>query len=346
MLIGLFGVIGAGHGESLAKDQAPLSRPLFESEAALAVTLEAPWPDVVNKAASEVRHPAVLSYVDAAGRAHRLDATVQTRGISRRKLCGVPPLRLRFEPDAAVGTEFAGQRSLKLVTHCNAGPRWTQYYVQEWLAYRIYRGLTEHSFKVRALDITYRGLSGGRRDSPQFGFLIEDVDHMARRNGRKESKQARFAPREFDAVAMTRFMLFQYLIGNTDWEVMSGPKPDRCCHNVRVTQAKGVDGMIAVPYDLDSAGLVDATYAGPHESLPIRDVKQRLFRGFCRHNEALEPVRREFLDRRESIEALIDREPRLNTQRRRAVQGYVDEFYRTLSSDARFAREITAKCRK
>lgn len=322
------------------------NRPLFASDAALAVTLQAPWSELKKKTTPSVRHPAVLSYSDAQGRRHRIDASVETRGITRLSVCRFPPLRLRFAPITVAGTVFEGQASLKLVTHCRPGQVWEQYYLQEMLAYRIYNRVTDHSFRVRPLDIIYQGLSGGKTDLPQFAFLIEDVDDMARRNGRKESRQATFAPHDFDAVALSRLMLFQYLIGNTDWEVLSGPKKDKCCHNIRVTSAGASDGLIAVPYDFDSSGMVDAQYAGPHESLPIKKVTERLFRGFCRHNDALETVRREFLGHRQAIFSLLENESRLNPRRRRTLVDYFESFYLTLESQSRFAREISGKCRK
>ncbi len=337
------------------------NRPLFASDAALAVTLQAPWSEIEKKTKGSFRRPAVLSYTDAQGLSHRIAANVETRGITRLRLCPFPPLRLRFARAAVAGTVFEGQKSLKLVTHCSPGQVWEQYYLQEMLAYRIYNLVTNHSFRVRALDITYQNVSGKKSNGPHLAFMIEDVDDMARRNGRKPSPQATFTPRAFDAVELSRFMLFQYLIGNTDWEVLSGPQEDECCHNVRVTHAAASNGaisngansngmnsngMIAVPYDFDSSGMVDAQYAGPHQSLPIKQVTQRLFRGFCRHNDSLETVRREFLGHRRAIFGLLENESHLNPRRRRTVSHYFEAFYLTLESEARFAREISGKCRK
>lgn len=322
------------------------TRPLFATDDTLKVTLQAPWSRIGKQTPTSIRHPAVLSYTDAQGVSRRIDASVETRGITRLSVCRFPPLRLRFARTAVEGTVFEGHSALKLVTHCSPGPVWEQYYIQEMLAYRIYNRITDHSFRVRPLDIAYQDLAGGKTNRSHFAFLIEDVDDMARRNGRKESRQTRFAPREFDAVALSRFMLFQYLIGNTDWEVLSGPKQDQCCHNVRVTRAGAPDGLIAVPYDFDSSGMVDAQYAGPHKSLPIKQVTQRLFRGFCRHNETLETVRQEFLGQRQAIFDLLKNESRLSAQRRRTVGNYFEGFYRTLENDARFARDISGKCRK
>ncbi|MGH8028896.1 MAG: hypothetical protein ACREO3_03075 [Arenimonas sp.] len=319
-------------------------RPLFDTQAPLTVTLQAPWAGMAKNKQSQ-RYPAVLGYTDAQGQARRIDATVETRGITRKRVCKFPPLRLRMAPAAVAGSYFAGQDSLKMVTHCRTGEAYHQYYVQELLAYRIYNLLTEQSFRARTLDVTYIDTAGGKPDGPRFAFLIEDVGDMARRNDLKKDPRARFRRSDFDPAALSRFMLFQYLIGNTDWDVNSGPEADECCHNVRVVGAEG-KGRIPVPYDFDSAGMIGAQYAVPSEVLPIKDVSQRLFRGFCDHNDALEVARRQFLDQRQAIFALVNGEPRLAAKQKRGMTRYFEAFYATLGNDAEFAREITGKCRK
>jgi hypothetical protein len=332
-------------GLASAADAKDTLRPLFRSDAPLAVTLQAPWSDVLKPGRAPTRHPAVLGYSDAQGQAHRLAATVETRGITRKRVCRFPPLRLRFAKGATDGSDFAGQDSLKMVTHCDTAPSYSQYYVQELLAYRIYNRVTDLSFRARPLEVTYQDPQGGKPNGPRFAFLIEDVGDMARRNGMKADKKARFRPGEQDSMALSRFMLFQYLIGNTDFDVLTGPEADECCHNVRVVVA--ADGRrVPVPYDFDSAGMIGAKYAAPHASLPIKDVRTRLYRGMCVHNDTLEAARREFLGQREAIFALVRGEARLSPQRQRVVAEYFEDFYATLGDNAKFAKEITAKCRK
>lgn len=322
------------------------ARPLFQSASALTVTLQAPWDDLVRHAKNQRRHAAVLSYTDAQGKAHRIEATVETRGLTRLRYCRFPPLRIRFAKAATEGSDFQGQSSLKMVTHCRPGQQFEQYYVQEMLAYRIYNLLTERSYRIRPLDITYVDTAGGKANGPRFAFLIEDTEDMARRNGMKPDKAAKFAPGDFDASAMSRQMLFQYLIGNTDFAVLSGPQATECCHNTRVIASGEPRARVAVPYDFDSAGMVAAEYAAPHESLPIRSVKQRLYRGFCQHNSTLAAAREEFLGQRQAIFDLIRSEPRLSAKRQRELTRYIEEFYTTLNSEYAFEREISGKCRK
>ncbi len=332
-------------GACVAAAQEP-TRPLFQSDAPLTVTLQAPWRELLRKRVRDDRYPALLTYADTEGRSHRIDATVESRGLTRRRTCLFPPIRIRFAAPATQGTVFEGQRSLKMVTHCRSGRRPEQSYVLEMLAYRIYNLATDHSFRVRPLDITYQDLQSGKTDGPHFAFLIESLGDIARRNGQRPAPQAEFVPGQFEPSALSRYMLFQYLIGNTDWDVLAGPKDGACCHNARVLVGRTPGGFIAVPYDLDSAGLVNASYAAPHESLRIKEVTQRLFRGFCVHNDALPAARQEFLGHRAAILALVQEEPRLDESRRREAIRYVQDFYEALDNPARFERELSGRCRK
>jgi hypothetical protein len=319
--------------------------PLFHSDEVIALTLQAPWGAIERKTSGR-RHPAVLAYTDAAGQPVRIAATIEVRGITRLRHCEFPPLRLRFEPAAVAGTVFAGQRSLKMVTHCKKGGIYRQYTVLELLSYRIYQQITPLSFRVRPLEVQYAEPGKAGAGDARLAFLIEDEKDAARRNGHKRDKGTRFTPGDFDSLGMSRLMLFQYLIGNTDFAVLSGPSDEECCHNVRVIGTGDPQGRIALPYDFDSTGLVDAVYAAPHEALPIRKVSERLYRGFCAHNDTLAAARAEFLARREAIFALIAAEPRLDAQRRHKAVRYVEAFYATLGSDWRVQQDIIGQCRR
>ena len=69
-------------------------KPLFASQAPLALTIEAPLDRLLRNRASDEAVAGVLT--DNAG--NRLPVTVQLRGITRRTedICAFPPLNLRF----------------------------------------------------------------------------------------------------------------------------------------------------------------------------------------------------------------------------------------------------------
>jgi hypothetical protein len=328
---------------AVAKDG---NHPLFATGAPLTVTLDAPWGDLFANKNTTRRHAAKLTYTAADGQAHPLAATVEARGLTRRRVCRFPPLKLRFDKAAVDGSEFDGQDELKLVTHCDTAPGYADYYVQELVAYRIYNLVTDASFRVRPLEVTYRQPDGGKPNGPRFGFLIEDLGDVAKRNDLKRDERATFLPDAYDPAAMSRLALFEYLLGNTDWDVMKGPRKDACCHNTRALGREAGGGLVPVPYDFDSAGFVNAEYAAPDPSLKLADVRERVFRGFCLHNAALPAARSEFLAKRQAITDLIRNEARLDARRQRSLLGYVEAFYAVLDSDEKFAREITGACRK
>lgn len=319
---------------------------LFESPEALELTLSAPWRDIVRNKRNQDPYPARLHYIDDLGARHDVALTVERRGKTRQKVCRFPPVRLRFDKKDVAETVFEGNKSIKMVTHCANGQRWEQYYVLEMLAYRIYNLITDRSFRVRTLSVTYRDSDRDKDDGPRFAFLIEDDKLVADRNGLDKFDAVEIRPAQLDSLESSRFALFQYLIGNADWSSLGGPPGDDCCHNAKLIGPESGMPVYALPYDFDSSGLVDAHYAVPNEALRITRVTQRLFRGFCLHNATLESARGEFLEKRGAIEAIFETEQLLRPPNRWRAIKYLDEFFDLVADDARFERAITNACRK
>src|SRR5687768_4600008 len=98
-----------------AAAQAP-AKPLFASHAPLSIAIEAPLERLFRDRASEEAVAGILT--DPAG--NRLPITVELRGITRRteEICAFPPLHVRFTSPPPASSPFAGERKLKLVTHC------------------------------------------------------------------------------------------------------------------------------------------------------------------------------------------------------------------------------------
>ena len=60
-----------------------------------------------------------------------------------------------------------------MVTHCKSNDRYEQYYMLEMLAYRIYNVLTDYSFRVRPLEVTYfqTGFEDQGEEKSGFSFF-------------------------------------------------------------------------------------------------------------------------------------------------------------------------------
>ena len=333
---------------------------LFDSVDILEISMTAPWHELVGDKNFTGSYPASLSYTDDSGNEVSIDLTVERRGLTRQRVCKIPPIKLRFVKGAAKGTMFRGQKSLKMVTHCQKDSDYQQYYILEMLAYRMYNLLTDYSFRVRPLTVTYFQADAKESSSsfsffkketsagPVFAFLIEDDKDVANRFDLNKLNVPRIKPSQLDTGESALLGLFQYMIGNVDWAATVGPQPDECCHNVKLIGPEPTrpgDTIYAVPYDFDSSGLVDASYATPNEGLPIRQVTQRLYRGFCVSNPGLEEARQTILEKEQDIYGLVKAESRLKAGRQKKALKYLDGFFKIMKDDKKFRREIVEECR-
>ena len=256
----------------------------------------------------------------------------------QRSTCrDMPPLRLNFATDEMVGTVFEGQNRLKLVTHCREGEQYEENVYEEYLAYRIYNAVTEQSFRVRLVRVTYNDPEEGST-STHPGFLIEDEDRMAERLGGEIQEFDQLHPYRYAPETETRVSVFQYLIGNTDFSLVEG-------HNVVVVRTEE-GALIPVPYDFDWSGLVAARYARPNETLGIRNVRQRLYRGFC--HDGLDPhsALSDFTDLSDSLPAIYEEIALWEGDPRKRGEEYVNDFLELLDDPGKADRDIVRRCRR
>jgi len=288
---------------------------------------------------------AVLIYSDGAGVEQRRDLKLTTRGRSRLELCEFPPLRLIFDADEFTDTVFADQRRLKMVTQCKRGSRGEDWVMQEYGIYRAYNVITDYSYRVRWLEVVFRDTESTRWQKVQGVFLIESTGEAARRMQRKSIRPPEIRPEQFAVVETSRNMLFQFLIGNTDFAVKRGPSGEACCHNGRVlAPLEQDDDWVVLPFDFDQAGIINTDYALPDANLPIRRVSTRLYRGFCSQIAVLPETIALFNESRSDITAALLPLGIRKSRHKRALQ-YIDRFYDTVNDTQTLKQEILDKCR-
>jgi hypothetical protein len=321
---------------------------LFKSQKTLDVRLIGPWRNIQRDQENQQPYPGKLEYRDAQGKIVSLNITVQRRGITRQRVCDFPPIRLNFDKAEVKGTIFRGQKNLKMVTHCKRADRYEQYYVLEMLAYRMYNLITDFSFRVRALNVTYVDSVTGSDEEDRFAFVIEDDSDVADRHDLKKLNIPSLRVSQLQPDVTSEFSLFQYLIANVDWSALAGPEGD-CCHNVKLIgpePLKAGDLAYPLPYDFDSSGLVDAPYAVPPNGVPIRSVRQRIYRGYCADNETLQAARKKFIEQESAIYAVLENEERLYTNTRKKSLKYIGKFFDTIKDPKDFDKDVIQKCRK
>ena len=322
--------------------------PLFASDAPIAFTLEAPFARLIARAPTSIDPwPGEVQLAEPGAPSFLVQVT--PRGMSRRigGFCAFPPLALSFDRAVVPGTLFEGQGRLKLVSFCKPAANYEQFVVREYLAYRLYNIITPMSFKVRAANVTYHDTQTGRDDRTRFAFLIEGIDDLARRNDRAElevvTNSVGYA--QLDPQATTRAALFEYMIGNLDWDFVSGVAGEKCCHNIKLMALAGaVNALVPTPYDFDYSGFVNTPYALPPDNVPVRTVRTRYYRGLCRFKDQLPEVIAHFRAHRGDMTALIAGEVRLDEANRRETQAYLDSFFAVLDSPGDTARAFTSRC--
>src|SRR6185295_12059076 len=278
------------------------TRQLFREAAPLAFTLTADF-KTINKdrnPESTRRYPGVISAVKGDGTAGDLAVKLGTRGHFRlmARNCDFVPLRVEFPRDETAGTPFDGQTNLKLGTHCRGDKAYDNYTLREYLTYRLFNMVTPLSFRARLARATYVEAKTKKTIASRYAIFIEHENDVARRFGGRIVELQRILFDDLDAPTLNRMMLFEYMIGNTDFSIWA-------LHNVRLVQDRNRK-LYPVPYDFDLSGLVHAPYATPDPRIGIRTVLDRLYRGPCRTLDQFDEAAQSFRAKRDDMFTLLD----------------------------------------
>jgi hypothetical protein len=316
---------------------------LFQEVEPLAITLAADF-KAMNRDRNRARttpFPAVLTVAGLEGSAPAvpLKVNLRTRGAIRLQpdVCGFPPLSIELKQDAK-RTVFDGQSTVKLVAHCNEGPRFDQLVLLEYLAYRLYNVMTPRSFRVRLARATYVDSKSGRTLSTHNAVFIEDDDDVARRMEGRAVEMTGLLFKDFDQESLTLMTVFQYMIGNPDYSITG-------MHNVRLVQT-AANVRYAITWDFDVTGLVDPQYELHNARLrkEIAAVRVRSYLGPCRSAEELEPTLAAFRAKQAEMRALVDSIPGLDDAERRKAAEYLGEFFTVIGSKEHVKRELVDSC--
>lgn len=317
--------------------------PLFEDQSTLKVEITAPLNTLVRERPDEEEMPGTFSYRAADGTPVSLDIQVRARGNFRYKFCDFPPMTLNFRRSQVEGTLFENQNRLKLVGHCKITRRYEQSVLREYLAYRLLNLMTDKSFRVRLLEVTWVDSEERRGRMVRSAFLIEHRNRLAARIG-MEPQEIEFT--EVNAVQpdhLNLTSLFQYLIGNVDFSPIAGSGGE-CCHNYEMF-GTSTDSLVAIPFDFDFSGIVNAPNAIPDTERGVRRVGQRVYRGWCENNGLVGQSISAFQESRETLYAEAAGLEELEPSVRERIADYMDGFYDIVSDPAAVERKIIGHCR-
>ncbi len=242
---------------------------------------------------------------------------LRARGVFRKKLCPFPPIRLQLKKSAVLNNNWGPYRNYKLVTHCFDTTITDELLMREYLTYKLYEELSDMSFRAQLLQMQY--LVNG--DTLQhFAFLIENESEMSDRLDLDEMDIEKTKLKRVHFDHYKRFVLFQYMVGNTDWNLNGG-------HNTKYVLEDNSDTPIIIPYDFDCSGLVNAPYAMPYPNMPITDVRDRHFMYRGNKGDDFEQIIMEFKGKKSALFGLVNDFPYLSDPAKEDVLNYLGEFY-------------------
>ena len=322
----------------LAAASAQTPPPLFQTPEPLVLELRTDLRALFrDRTEKRVEYPGTLRFSGGADTGS-VKVELRTRGIFRLKLCPFPPIRIDLPAKKVEHTSFAGQDKLKLVTHCRGDRYSERNLLKEYALYRVFNAVTDSSFRVRLAHITY--VDTTRADTvTRYGFFIESDQALAQRLSTVVLEVDKVHDATTNPSYITLVAVFQYLIGNTDWSVWGR-------HNIAILRdTLGSRGLLAVPYDFDFSGAINAPYAVPAEQLPIKSVRERWYRGFCQPDTVLSGAIARFRAAKDSIYAAVRAVPALPDGDIKNLLGYFDGFFRDLDDRGTLQRDLGRHCR-
>ncbi len=320
--------------------------PLFQTHDLLELRVAAPLTTLMKERPDQEELEGEASWASVDGTTVTVKVDLRTRGNYRRQrdVCPFAPLRLDFRKSEVRDTLFDGQDKLKLVAQCKPGSgRSEQFLLREYLVYRMFNTLTDLSFRVRLLNVTWENTEGRGKSFEAPAFFIESEERLARRIDLPPAAIPSTDTESLDPAYTSLTSVFHFFAGNTDYSPVAGPRGEDCCHNTTLF-GSGATGLFPVPYDFDMSGMVNADYAAPNPRFGIRDVQTRLYRGRCPFNDHLPSSIAVLEEHSESLFALVANLEALANWSRRDMTQFMEKFYEIASDPARVEKQITSTC--
>lgn len=286
----------------------------------LELSLEMDMVELMANRRNEDKIAAKMTFTDAFGVIQNWDAKVNVRGKYRRSRCAaMPPLKLDFSKKDLKAAGLSTFDDMKLVTHCAENEAEAkQLLLKEYLVYKLYNQITEESFRVQFLKITYIDSKTGEKNK-NYGFFIEDTAELrARIQAKKWENPIGIAADSIDQEQLKRVAVFECMIGNVDWDYSRG-------HNVKVLNKNGK--AIFIPYDFDFSGLVKAPYATLKTEIGQTSMDERFYLAYPEDLAGIESTLALFRAHQEDLIQTVKSVKPLNLHSKRETIQYLDDFF-------------------
>lgn len=198
---------------------------------------------------------------------------LELRGKFRRMKChDMPPLALNLKKSMLRKVGLKDYDKYKLVTHCLDEPDSAENLQEEHLCYKLYNQLTDFSFRILYISISYCDSSGDRDCINHVALIIESDDDLERRMKVEESERINVNADSLDKEHYSKIAAFNCLIGNKDWSIQS-------LRNCKIFYSELKQKFIPVPYDFDYSNIVAPRYRRETSSENTNHPFDRTFQG-------------------------------------------------------------------
>jgi len=314
---------------------------LFNSNEVFNITLETDIKSLRRKKYKDEYQPAVFKILYNDTLEITRDIKIKARGNFRKKHCTHPPIKLNFKKGDFLIKSLQDIDKMKMVVVCKSPSMYHEYLINEYLVYKIYNLITDNSFRVRLLKVDYNDSNKKLKSYSEYAFLIEDTDLLVKRLDAIELKGVQINANSAETKSTTIQDVFQYMIGNTDWSIPA-------LHNMKLIKLNDhlKPKPIVIPYDFDYSGLVNTEYAIPNDNLPISEVTERLYRGFCRTPEEMQNAFKVFRENKGEILALYENSNFLSKNYKAESLKYLNDFFNIIENPRNALKDISNTCRK
>ncbi len=287
--------------------------------------LEMDYDSLAAKKNTDAALPATFRFKYGKKQLAEITTKVTIRGRYRRRICEMPPLKLRFDKETLKSMGLSNHAGYKLVTHCTSDLASAEYLLREYLAYELYQTLSPYSLRAHLIKMAYVNKSTGKKTT-SYAILVEDTDEMAERLNGEVCDNCYGLPREsFDGDNLYLQALFQYMIGNTDWSLEMNK-------NVKLLRLNETGLHVVIPYDFDFSGFVNAPYAVPDSKYSVKSVRERVWLGSAIDSGKWEVAKTAFQSKKKELMQKIFRCKGISAETRLEMSDYIESFYASLSS--------------
>jgi hypothetical protein len=302
---------------------------LFKSEKSLELTIELDLDSLYKGGFAEQMHyHGSLKCLNNDSNYCTIPVYFTKRGHFRRRsnVCDFPPLWVHFHAKSIAGTPFEALRKIKMITHCqNNDTNFNQYVIQEYLFYKVYNIITDHSFKVRLAKIKYVDLSGNYEDMEKYAFFLENPEHIAQRLDGAIMDIHDLDPPSVDPYYFSLMSLFQYVIGNQDWSVS-------LLHNILLVGIYPSLTPVTIPFDFDISWLINIPYNHPTISYRLGKKFERKFLPEKINRNAMKLAILKLREKREEILSLYHNTNLLSENNKIKTLTSLEEFFQLLEN--------------